>query len=463
MKALTKFHTIQPGEMAQQKLPKPCPHAAMLQFAPPWFQRVGSTVKKKGLRDVYVNFAVACSGCNKKQQTISVGNSNGLAKATLIGDAIKRKHDQCQVVTPSCTAPQDPFLASAAEIERLEKELGQQRRQMDEFQRENGQLKCAAEQVKLTTQQVSTAKRLKTNNTLKSKPIDPENRTPFGRGVLSTRMLGTRGVGIVDMLEVHCEGSQEKLVSIVHSIIDRFNIRDRMVADFGVALDQTNALIVGQLRSVLQELKQCRSEQQRQQYRIILTAAVPAPGSYQEEPVAAALGVYRQGKPFKDSITMRAEITAAIEANKKRLQVGDDVVCRHGRGKLVEVEYDSGYESDDICSEPGACAVEITVSGHKHVSRFRTGGKGKGGARLQHVPISLAHGARGQRKDAVSEDVEEAVVEFLLSECATSPCAKDQVRKRIGTNMYEVAQKTYMLDTFEVIAAVAFISFSVAC
>ena len=117
--------------MAQQKLLTPCPHAAMLQFAPPWFQRVGSTVKKKGLRDVYVNFAVACSGCNKKQQTISVGNSNGLAKATLIGDAIKRKHDQCQVVTPSCTAPQDPFLVSAAEIERLEKELGQQRRQMD--------------------------------------------------------------------------------------------------------------------------------------------------------------------------------------------------------------------------------------------------------------------------------------------------------------------------------------------
>ena len=450
----------------QSQLPAADPHKYWLQSTPAWFERVGSKVNKKGKTGVYVNFAKPCCGCGLRQQSIGVGSSTGLAKAQIIGDAIKRVHENCQAVTDAtetCTAPQDPFLASAAEIERLEKELGQQRRQMDEFQRENGQLKRAAEQVKLTTQQVSTAKRLKTNNTLKSKPIDPENRTPFGRGVLSTRMLGTRGVGIVDMLEVHCEGSQEKLVSIVHSIIDRFNIRDRMVADFGVALDQTNALIVGQLRSVLQELKQCRSEQQRQQYRIILTAAVPAPGSYQEEPVAAALGVYRQGKPFKDSITMRAEITAAIEANKKRLQVGDDVVCRHGRGKLVEVEYDSGYESDDICSEPGACAVEITVSGHKHVSRFRTGGKGKGGARLQHVPISLAHGARGQRKDAVSEDVEEAVVEFLLSECATSPCAKDQVRKRIGTNMYEVAQKTYMLDTFEVIAAVAFISFSVAC
>ena len=96
---------------------------------------------KKGLKDVYVNFVVACSSCNKKQQTTSVGNSNGLAKAQIIGDAIERKHRQCQVTT----APQDPFLTSAAEIERLEKELGQQRRQMDEFQREIGQLKRTAE------------------------------------------------------------------------------------------------------------------------------------------------------------------------------------------------------------------------------------------------------------------------------------------------------------------------------
>jgi hypothetical protein len=78
--------------MAQQKLPKPCPHAFMLQFAPPQFQREKSTVNKKGLKDVYVNFAVACNSCNKKQQTISVGNSNGLAKAQIIGDAIERKH-----------------------------------------------------------------------------------------------------------------------------------------------------------------------------------------------------------------------------------------------------------------------------------------------------------------------------------------------------------------------------------
>ena len=164
-KSLTKFclnQSLHPiiddaGEAASAV--SPCCHAAV--YAPPWFQRVGSTVKKKGLKDVNVNFAVACSGCKKKQQTICVGNSNGLAKAQIIGDAIERVHRECQVIIPSCTAPQDPFLASAAEIERLEKELGQQRRQMEEFQRENGQLKRTAEQARLNKQQQSTAQRLK--------------------------------------------------------------------------------------------------------------------------------------------------------------------------------------------------------------------------------------------------------------------------------------------------------------
>ena len=43
-------------------------------------------MKKKGKKDDNVNFVVACSGCKKKQQPISVGSSNGLAKANLIGD-----------------------------------------------------------------------------------------------------------------------------------------------------------------------------------------------------------------------------------------------------------------------------------------------------------------------------------------------------------------------------------------
>jgi hypothetical protein len=131
-----------------------------------------------------------------------------------------------------------------AEIERLEfKELGQQRRQMEEFQRENGQLKRAAEQVKQTTQQVSTAKRLKTTATNKQCVIDPTNHTSFGDGMLSSKMRGERGIGICEVLEGHCEGSETKLLAIIHSIIKCYGLRDQMTASLGINIDRTNSFI----------------------------------------------------------------------------------------------------------------------------------------------------------------------------------------------------------------------------
>ena len=399
--------------MSQQKLPTPCHHAAMLQFAPPWFQRVGSTVKKKGTKDVNVNFAVACSGCKKKQQTISVGSSNGLAKATLIGDAIKRAHDQCQVITPSCTAPQDPFLASTAEIERLEKELGQQRRQMDEFQRENGQLKRTAEQARLNKQQQSTAQRLKTGKDNKAQPIVRDNQTPFGKGVRSSKMLGTRGVGIVKVMEDHCEGSEAKLLDVVCDLIRRYNLEDAVAAHLGASTESTAQYIVKRARAALAELKHCRSESQRQQYRLVLTVLAPEFGMAAS--VALALDVGRKCKPLLDSIALRDEIDTKIEASKKRLEVGDEVLCRHGKGALVEVDSDYDNEDED-CAHP--CAVEIEVDGHKQVSKFKRSGRGKGGARLHRIPISFAHGPRKVREDATSANVKQKVCHcWSVSHC----------------------------------------------
>jgi len=41
------------------------------------------------------------------------------------------------------------------------------------------------------------------------------------------------------------------------------------------------------------------------------------------------------------------------------------------------------------------------------------------------------------------------VDEFFHRVCATSPCSKDQVRKRLGPKMYLAAQKLVMMDTFK--------------
>ena len=42
------------------------------------------------------------------------------------------------------------------------------------------------------------------------------------------------------------------------------------------------------------------------------------------------------------------------------------------------------------------------------------------------------------------------VQKFYEVECATSPCAKDKMRKRLGPTIYQEAQAMYQMDTFKV-------------
>ena len=202
------------------------------------------------------------------------------------------------------------------------------------------------------------AKRVKTAKGNKRCEIDPTNRTPFGETVRGAKMRGERGTGIEEMLEVHCEGSEAKLLDIVYAIIGKYKLQAQVKGHFGITVDATNAYIVGRAKAALKELKHCRSERQRQQYRLVLTVLAPESGLRKAEPVADALGVGRQGKPFLDAIQMRAEVDRLIKASEKQLQVGDEVLCRHGKGTLIEV--DSDYDSEDgSCGKP--CAVEIEI------------------------------------------------------------------------------------------------------
>ena len=365
-------------------------------------------MKSKGVKDVNVNFAKPCAGCKMRQQTVSVGKSKGLEKAEKIGAAVARRHENCHQTVPApAPNPEAAFLQSQAEIERLERELTKQRQRAFNFERDCGMLKRKFNESEHAVNELRKAKGLKTWHDNKRCAIDPANRTPFGVGVRSAKMRGERGTGIEELLEVHCEGSEAKLLDVVYAIIGKYHLQAQVKGHFGITVDATNAYIVGRAKAALKELKHCRSETQRQQYRLVLTVLAPESGLRKAEPVADALGVGRQGKPFLDAIQMRAEVDRLIKASEKQLQVGDEVLCRHGKGTLVEV--DSDYDSEDgSCDKP--CAVEIEISGHRQVSKFKRTGKGKGGARLQRVPISFAHGSRKLREDATSAEVEKQVM-----------------------------------------------------
>ena len=169
----------------------------------------------------------------------------------------------------------------------------------------------------------------------------------------------------------------------------------------------------------------------------------------------------QDGLPFKDAVDGRVEIDKAAQGLDVPLTEGDTIVCAHGIGVLVE------------CRGPDdPCVVEIEIGDVKHDSVF---GAMKGNDALsgcvRRPPILFSRsGARKVRKDSIQPSVKAKVTDIILSavrdgscllivvfaqvqkcyedNCATSPCMKDKVRKRLGTGFYLLAQMMVMMCTF---------------
>ena len=139
---------------------------------------------------------------------------------------------------------------------------------------------------------------------------------------------------MVDTLRYWCDGSVDKALELVLASMKHLGLRDRVVDALGLKQNETHAYIVERIKAAVAELKHCRSEEQRQQYRIILTAVAPEPGRRMGKRVADVVGARRDRAHFRKSRAKRAAIDASIKANQKPLAVGDTVLCRHGQGTL---------------------------------------------------------------------------------------------------------------------------------
>ena len=186
-----------------------------------------------------------------------------------------------------------------------------------------------------------------------------------------------------------------------------FELRERVAAELKVELDATNAQVASSINGAVQILKCCECEEQRQQYRIVMTAAAPplvkkGDSSRLQSGVADAIGVNRKSIPYMESVQQRNKINAAAAARKNPIAVGDAVCCKHGTGTLVE------YGRPD---KP--CAVKICVDGSEHISHFdhakKSTKKCTGGGSIRHAPISFAHDGRKARKDRLPDYVKKQV------------------------------------------------------
>jgi hypothetical protein len=119
------------------------------------------------------------------------------------------------------------------------------------------------------------------------------------------------------------------------------------------------------------------------------------------------------------------------------LEKGIEVICKHGHSILVDY---NGKE------EP--CSVLLTVGDLQHTSQFTHPGHGKGGGCIRLAPVSFSVKRRTNKHSGMPKEQQKAIQEFYENELPTSPCTRDQVRRRLGSGFYQTLPALMMYMTF---------------
>jgi hypothetical protein len=216
---------------------------------------------------------------------------------------------------------------------------------------------------------------------------------------------------------------------------------EKILPGYTVASADTNTdtYIVERLRAALQILFQRRTEKERIECGVVLTAVAPEKVCIKNKTgwgrrVADRLGITHRQTLLE--ATARRDVIDKDAATL--LQNGARVICKHGEGEL------SGYTSRD---KP--CKVTITVGDHTHTSQFKKAGtKNGGGGQVRHAPISFAPPRRKATRK-LSDEVQEKVQKYYEENCPTSPCARDQVRRRLAIGLFMVLPAMIIFSTFK--------------
>jgi hypothetical protein len=200
---------------------------------------------------------------------------------------------------------------------------------------------------------------------------------------------------------------------------------------------KTNAKIVDLFKEAFDEIKNCRTEQQRVEFHITLACVMPpreAEGSKNGwiRPICDRLGLKR-GKPSEkngarpyasqQAVENRAIFNQDRELLAQPVKVGDMVLSK---GQLCELT----AIGEGLCVNEGpSCVVAFRAGAvtqeHRYSSMY---GIGKDSARLQRTPPSLTPAGRAHRKDTVSERTRQLVKLHAYDTCAESPSKCDVMR-----------------------------------
>lgn len=232
---------------------------------------------------------------------------------------------------------------------------------------------------------------------------------------------------------------------------------------------RTDKVIVDRLVVALQQLKQCRSKAEREDYGVVLAAVAPHRYEARSQDgmirrVSQRLRVQRgsryvkatgerRPRAFDQAVTRRDCWDAIVERNYSQpINVGDECISR-GRPCMVLA----------IDHEQDTCLLRFTngsISCDRRFAHIAKGDKAssgghfpKGSARLLRAPPSLRPGPRNTRNDEKAEAARPKVEELFINEGARSPSQRDQVRRRLGVGVYEYAQALYVYSKYATLYA----------
>lgn len=206
--------------------------------------------------------------------------------------------------------------------------------------------------------------------------------------------------------------------------------------------------IVGRIVAALRQLKQCRTEEERVGYHIVLAALAPELESVRSQAgmgraVSERLGIARGARyiggtkrlyAFDQAIACRSRYDEECFQSGP-LEAGDEATSRGRPCTIVEIDYQA--DTCKLCFSTGGVSVIRDYSCiYKGTNPPSTRAPfPKNSARLCRTPPSLYPKSRETRCDELAEKARPKVEELFASEGAQSPMQRDTLRRRVGVRL----------------------------
>ena len=267
-----------------------------------------------------------------------------------------------------------------------------------------------------------------------------------------SRALNHEQRGLVGWVRYWACGSMTKVIVMLVGLVKHFGAESEVLEHM---LKHSECELATQLRTEsfmikryvdgLWMLQGCRSTQQRDDYYTGLSLVAPPPAEFGDQSGMGhniterlrsfGLLVRRQGRPWQQAVSNRAAADAAFKKEGTPLRAGEQAISRGRSCTVVQMSAD------------GSCKLSFSAEGIEATRDFKSAGRGKGGARLARIPVSMRAPAVAQRSDEKSSAAASSVREFCDLQGARSPSTKDRVRRWVGAGLYEVCQALIIFST----------------